>query len=171
MFFCPVYGLDRAVDDRRAFHRVCVQGICDALRRDGGGKVPRRHQLANELWDSFEGRPAPEFAEGYWKTVEKFLNLMVDFMVQDDRNLVEWMRSIKAPVSVYMASDGLVGTLPEEYKEECACRSRRAGRFPSTVVILIFWQITSWFKDCRRFTCRYCVSSVRKTRLDYLLGS
>lgn len=120
MFFCPVYGLDRAFDDRRAFHRVCMQGICDALRRDGGGKIPRRHQLANELWDSFEGRPAPEFAEGYWKTVEKFLNLMVDFMVKEDRNLVEWMGTIKAPVSVYMASEGMVGTLPEEYREEWA---------------------------------------------------
>ena len=113
-----------------------MEGICDALRRDGGGKVPRRHQLAQELWDSFEGRPAPEFAVGYWTTVEKFLNLMVDFMLKGDRDLIQWMRTIKAPLSIYIASEGMVGTLPLQYREEWGDLGMRLA-FPEGKKVLI----------------------------------
>jgi len=136
MFYCPIYNLSNALCDRRAFHAVCMEGICDALRRDGGGKVPRRHQLAQELWDSFEGRTAPEFAVGYWTTVEKFLNLMVDFMLKGDRDLIQWMRTIKAPLSIYIASEGMVGTLPLQYREEWGDLGMRLA-FPEGKKVLI----------------------------------
>ncbi|ETW75335.1 hypothetical protein HETIRDRAFT_461285 [Heterobasidion irregulare TC 32-1] len=151
MFQCPVYGLDGFdLDDpvaRRAFHKVCMEGICDALRRDGGGKVPRRHQLANELWDAFNGLPTPEFSQTYWKTVEKFMNLMVEFMLtQGGRGstggkrsmepLLDWMKAIKAPVSVYMASEGMIRTLPERYRADWADLGTRMC-FPDARIIRV----------------------------------
>lgn len=151
MFQCPVYGLDGFdLDDpvaRRAFHKVCMEGICDALRRDGGGKVPRRHQLANELWDAFNGLPTPEFSQTYWKTVEKFMNLMVEFMLTQGAHgstggkrsmepLLDWMKAVKAPVSVYMASEGMIGTLPERYREDWADLGTRMC-FPDARIIRV----------------------------------
>ncbi|KAF2135751.1 uncharacterized protein K452DRAFT_164934 [Aplosporella prunicola CBS 121167] len=52
-YACPFYGIDAGMlqDEARlrAFYGMCCEGICDLLRRDGGGRVPRRHQLAREL--------------------------------------------------------------------------------------------------------------------------
>ena len=52
-YACPFYGINKSILTNPAhlhdFHRICCEGICDLLRRDGGGRVPRRHQLAQEL--------------------------------------------------------------------------------------------------------------------------
>ncbi|KDN35741.1 acetyl-CoA synthetase-like protein [Tilletiaria anomala UBC 951] len=134
-YLCPVYGLENMVLesslDRKAFHEVCCEGICDLLRRDGGGKIARRHQLAKELKDAFEGRPAPEFSTTYWRTVERFLDLMVDFMLCGHMDSAEyelenrpleafmrWQSSLAAPVSVYIASEGMKRTIPKHMQEE-----------------------------------------------------
>lgn len=58
-YACPVYGIDKSTLSDPAhlhdFHRICCEGICDLLRRDGGGRVPRRHQLAQELVSATPG--------------------------------------------------------------------------------------------------------------------
>lgn len=138
-YACPAYGIETGILGNpmqlHAFHRVCCEGICDLLRRDGGGRVPRRHQLAQELADAFAGKPGvPEFSQTYWRTVEHFLNLMLEFMLRDDfagvavahdappvlAPFLEWQRRLKAPVSVYVAREGIRMSIPENMRGEWA---------------------------------------------------
>lgn len=137
-YACPVYGIDKSTLSDPAhlhdFHRICCEGICDLLRRDGGGRVPRRHQLAQELSDAFAGKPhVPAFSMTYWRTVEHFLNLLIDFMLRDDftgvaasaddsalSSFMEWQRALKAPVSLYIAQDGMKKSIPKSFQAEWA---------------------------------------------------
>ncbi|PVH94308.1 acetyl-CoA synthetase-like protein, partial [Periconia macrospinosa] len=136
-YACSVYGIEANIlsdsSQLHEFNRVCCEGICDLLRRDGGGRIARRHQLAQELSDAFAGKhDVPEFSLTYWRTVEHFLKLMLEFMLREDfegvetaaadappmRAYLEWEKSLKAPVSVYIAEDGMKKTIPESYMEE-----------------------------------------------------
>ncbi|KAH8693160.1 Alpha/Beta hydrolase protein [Talaromyces proteolyticus] len=133
-YACPVYGIDKGILADKVhlhnFYRICCEGICDLLRRDGGGRVPRRHQLAQELSDAFAGKPnVPEFSTTYWRTVEHFLDLMLEFMLREDFpgvttvtdapamfTFLEWQRTLKTPVSLYIAQDGMKKSIPESFQ-------------------------------------------------------
>ena len=141
---CPVYGVGRGMmgdaGKLRDFHRVACEGMADLIRRDGSGRIARRHQMARGLLDAFEGGAGvPETMVGFWGTIEKMLDLSMGFMLGEEFEgeggdgagggdedahpmaaYFEWERGLKAPVSVYVAEDGIVKSLPGVYREEWA---------------------------------------------------
>lgn len=133
---CPLYGVERdTLSDASKLHefnRIACEGMCDLIRRDGSGRIPRRHQMAEGLFDAFLAKPdTPETMIAFWKAIAHLLKLTLEFMLKDDFEGVnvsadappmaaylKWERSLKAPVSVYIAEDGIVKSLPKSYQEE-----------------------------------------------------
>ncbi|PCH35877.1 ketoacyl-synt-domain-containing protein [Wolfiporia cocos MD-104 SS10] len=91
---------------------------------------PVRHRLAQEFEDAAEGRDAPEYMQMWWYAFKRTAIGIYEFMfglLPEDRPysvdamreaLVEWMRSIHVPVTLFIASDGVAKGIPPEIMEE-----------------------------------------------------
>ncbi|PCH38979.1 KR-domain-containing protein [Wolfiporia cocos MD-104 SS10] len=91
---------------------------------------PIRHRLAQEFEDAAEGRDAPEYMQMWWYAFKRTAIGIYEFMfglLPEDKPysvyalreaLVEWMRLIHVPVTLFIASDGVAKGIPPEVLEE-----------------------------------------------------
>jgi len=137
-FLAPVFGLDISKipldhpDARRAFLDEGFNNLFAMIHRDGRGNLPKRHQLANDLRDAYNGLPTSPFIEIFRIALDRFLNQIFDFLLTlkqearvmgDDKIgkefLEDWLRSLKAPVTAYLGTYGMLGSLiPEKHPQE-----------------------------------------------------
>ncbi|KAJ7716664.1 hypothetical protein DFH07DRAFT_862045 [Mycena maculata] len=112
---------------RLTFIANSFRSVCDSTRRDGGGELPRRHELAQDLMNAFNGKASSDFARSFFKTMELYLGAVFDLVtsLSADRepenlmhSLTTWIRSVKAPATVYVASTGVIGEIPQQHREE-----------------------------------------------------
>ncbi|KAJ6619848.1 Alpha/Beta hydrolase protein [Mycena sp. CBHHK59/15] len=155
--FCPGIGFHSAAQqdsavgvlgpaERQEFLAVSFQSVCTMIRNDGDGNVPRRHKLADDLMGAFNGTPNSEFIQAFYKTMDQLLNAVFDFIVglsEEERGgatlvdrLVSWLGSVKAPMTLYLASHGTLGQVAPEYREQWADLGARLCRVPPRLVYL-----------------------------------
>lgn len=135
-FIIPTLGVDISripLSDpraRKAFVDASVDNILLMTRADMKGRDPKRHQLANDIKAAYEGLDAPQSVMEYKAEVDHFLDSVFDFMLalqhyhsngRSDRVastefMEEWMRSVRAPVGVYLGTYGMLHTYtPVQY--------------------------------------------------------
>ncbi|KAJ6574353.1 hypothetical protein B0H19DRAFT_1371452 [Mycena capillaripes] len=112
----------------KAHHERGVRGLCALLR---GHEDPWPRKFGDCIWERWNGRMrAEEMSElmaamyenvvGFAKAFEFALSLAGERRVYTEvmRGMIAWMREVKAPVTLYKASRGLVaGFAPEAQKE------------------------------------------------------
>jgi hypothetical protein len=100
------------------------------LRQDDGGLFPNQKEAADQLRNVSEGRDASPAIKVRWEKMKVTLLQMLDFLgtlvgpeisnltVEESMvSLVKWLKAVKAPASVYVASNGTVDCLPEEARQ------------------------------------------------------
>jgi hypothetical protein len=110
----------------RAFEVVDTQ-----LRQDDGGFFPNQVEIADQIRNASEGRDASPAIKVRWERMKKALLLLLDFLAslagpeisnltveESMALLVKWLKGVKAPVSVYIASNGVIECLPEEVRQD-----------------------------------------------------
>lgn len=122
-FLAPTLGVNVSKislaeeEARQIFIDASRSTLVDATRCDGGGSVLKRHQLADDLSAAFRELPVSSFAQGFKETLDQFLNQIFDFLLSfqafpSPMNALEsWMKSVKAPISIYLGSYGLPGSV------------------------------------------------------------
>ncbi|KAG9225431.1 hypothetical protein PLEOSDRAFT_163722 [Pleurotus ostreatus PC15] len=132
-FLAPTLGVDvsqRSLHDpcaRKEFIDASVFNLLAMTRRDGGGNVPKRIKLANDLFDAYQGRPVTPFMETNHATLIRFLNQIFDtllFLTGDAGHshsaltaLETWLQKVKAPLTVYLGTYGMVGSVLPEHRQ------------------------------------------------------
>lgn len=128
-FLAPVLGLNasqRPLDHpaaRNEFLAASISNLLAMTRRDGGGNVPKRLQLANDLSAAYDERPVSPFIQVYKATLDRFLNRIFDFLLSLSVEstlpalpaLHLWLQKVKAPVSAYLGSYGMLGSVRPEH--------------------------------------------------------
>ncbi|KAF8893744.1 Alpha/Beta hydrolase protein [Mucidula mucida] len=110
-FLAPVLGLNasqRPLDHpaaRNEFLAASISNLLAMTRRDGGGNVPKRLQLANDLSAAYDERPIFDF----------LLSLSVESTLPALPALHLWLQKVKAPVSAYLGSYGMLGSVRPEH--------------------------------------------------------
>ncbi|KDQ22829.1 hypothetical protein PLEOSDRAFT_1087338 [Pleurotus ostreatus PC15] len=101
----------------KEFIDASFSNLVALTRRDGGGNLPRRVEVANGVVDALHGRPISPFIRSYYTAVEQFLNQVFDFLLflithDADKHsglvvLEAWLQKARAPISVYLGSYGM----------------------------------------------------------------
>ncbi|KAJ7320878.1 Alpha/Beta hydrolase protein [Mycena albidolilacea] len=133
VFLCPEIGVhasgEHVIDRPMARERFIAnsfRSVCDITRRDGGGTA-RRHELAQDLMNAFNGEAASDFAKTFFRTMELYLGAVFDLVIdmserRDAESLMEgltaWIKSLKATATVYIASNGVLGEIPTQHRRE-----------------------------------------------------
>lgn len=137
-FLAPVFGLDISKtplehpNARRAFLDEGLENLFVMIRRDGRGNLPKRQKMANDLRDAYRGLPTSPFIDNFRTVLDRFLNQIFDFLLTlkeegrtagDDKPgkefLENWLKSLKAPVTAYLGTYGMLGSLiPEKHPLE-----------------------------------------------------
>ncbi|KAJ6569028.1 hypothetical protein B0H19DRAFT_1065809 [Mycena capillaripes] len=119
--------LDFSPAGRRAFLAMSFDGTFRMIRSDGDGNVARRHKLASDLMGAFHGHPNSEFVATFYKTIEDLVHSGLEFLLslvkargesQLLNSLVDWIETVKAPVTVYVASNGMLSIVEPDYSEQ-----------------------------------------------------
>ncbi|KAJ7756758.1 Alpha/Beta hydrolase protein [Mycena maculata] len=134
VFLCPDIGVhatrEHSIDSpmaRPTFIANSFRSVCDLTRRDGGGELPRRHELAQDLMNAFSGEAASDFARSFANTMEPYLGAVFDLVtgMSQDREpetlmdcLVTWMRSVKVAATLYIGSTGVIAEIPQHHREK-----------------------------------------------------
>ncbi|KAK0437128.1 Alpha/Beta hydrolase protein [Desarmillaria tabescens] len=143
-FLAPALGVDvtkmplQHPRARKEFIDTSFDNLVTIIRRDGGGNVLRRHRLADGLSDARKGLPTAPFIQSHKDILDRFLNQVFDFILVVCRNsempaseiaqrgsgqktinaLEEWLQSVNAPVSIYLGSYGMIGSVPVEHRKD-----------------------------------------------------
>lgn len=137
LLLCPGIGLhikenqplDFGPAGRRDFLTICFDGACRMLLRTDGGNVVRRHRHALDLRAAFNGHPDSELASRLYNNLEDLVNASFDFIISllktgDATRLLDsfvgWIESVNAPITVYVASKGMLPLMMPEYSEQWA---------------------------------------------------
>ncbi|KDR68930.1 hypothetical protein GALMADRAFT_145946 [Galerina marginata CBS 339.88] len=109
---------------RQEMIAVNVENLFALTYRDGRENLPQRHKLANELRMAYNDRPSSATADSIRIAYNRFLNQIFDFLLKlkDDAQargqdgqemgfLEDWLKLVKAPVTAYLAMNGLLGCL------------------------------------------------------------
>ncbi|KAG9225434.1 hypothetical protein CCMSSC00406_0002937 [Pleurotus cornucopiae] len=132
-FLAPTLGIDvertplHHTNARKEFIDASFSNLVALTRRDGGGNLPRRVEVANGVVDALHGRPISPFIRSYYTAVEQFLNQVFDFLLflithDADKHsglvvLEAWLQKARAPISVYLGSYGMVGSILPKHCE------------------------------------------------------
>jgi hypothetical protein len=117
---------------RNSFLERGLKVVDTQLRQDDGGLFPNQKEAADQLREVTEGRESTPAIKKRWERMTATLFQMLDFLpsivepeaankqtvAESMASLTSWMRGVKAPVSVYVASNGTVDCLPEDIREE-----------------------------------------------------
>ncbi|KAK0460012.1 Alpha/Beta hydrolase protein [Desarmillaria tabescens] len=143
-FLAPVLGVDVTQTPlqypraRKEFIDASFDNLVVMTRRDGGGNVPRRHRLADGLSDARKGLPTAPFIQSHKDILDRFLNQVFDFMLvicgisegsaSSDiacepghkviKALEDWLKAVDAPVSIYLGSYGMIGSIPVKHRKD-----------------------------------------------------
>ncbi|KAJ8689183.1 hypothetical protein PTI98_013234 [Pleurotus ostreatus] len=145
-FLAPTLGIDvertplHHTNARKEFIDASFSNLVALTRRDGGGNLPKRVEVANGVVDALHGRPISPFIRSYYTAVEQFLNQVFDFLLflsTDDKQsglavLEAWLQKVRAPISVYLGSYGIVGSVLPEHCDMWYVRIRRC--FPQAEI-------------------------------------
>ncbi|KAF5366566.1 hypothetical protein D9758_008985 [Tetrapyrgos nigripes] len=111
---------------RDAYKERMIQSLYDAATREG------RTQILEVFRDAWQGRPAPETYIQIAETMKHYADECLDFIASFPvygrqeghvrerilKTLEDWLRTINVPVSLYVASRGVIGSLDGEEKEK-----------------------------------------------------
>lgn len=117
---------------REHFLKQGLKVVDTQLRQDDGGLFPNQREAADQIRDVSEGKESTPAIKQRWERMKATLLQMLDFLpsiadpdvvnkqtVEESMTgLLNWMRGVKAPVSVYVASNGMIDCLPEEVREQ-----------------------------------------------------
>ncbi|KAG7444136.1 uncharacterized protein BT62DRAFT_995578 [Guyanagaster necrorhizus] len=145
-FLAPVLGIDVTKTPlqhpraRKEFIDTSLDNLVAMTRRDGGGNVPRRHRLADGLADARKGLPTAPFIQSHKDVLDRFLSQVFDFMLticgisempasseiaqrepdgrKNIKALEDWLKRVNAPVSIYLGSYGMIGSVPVEHRKD-----------------------------------------------------
>ncbi len=91
--------------------------IIDLTRRDDGGHNPRRHKLADDLAAGYQNpQDAAPATRAFLGAVCSHTARCLKFLGTYGRDLTmfgEWIKGIKAPMTVYVASEGMIAHMPD----------------------------------------------------------
>jgi hypothetical protein len=95
-----------------------IEGLAEMFRRD---KEPRRQKLADELISAYHGQPSTELGTLLAKMFKKTIGNTMDFASRlkesEGESLVHavarWLKTIKSPMTVYVATHGVQLGLPQ----------------------------------------------------------
>jgi hypothetical protein len=107
-----------AFTDRKAYLEKRMHVLAQMFKRDS---LPMRQKLADEMLDAFYGRPSSEMATKLAEMLPKISLLIFDFIdrmreSENEKRMValrRWIGTIKAPVTVYIAEEGIQVGLPQ----------------------------------------------------------
>ncbi|KAJ7320884.1 hypothetical protein DFH08DRAFT_890482, partial [Mycena albidolilacea] len=126
VFLCPEIGVhasgEHVNDEPMAQQRFIASSflsVCDMTRRDGGG-IARRHELAQNLMNAFNGEAASDHAQSLCETMDLYLGAHVGEKNAEGlmEGLTAWIRSAKATATVYITSNGVFGEIPTQHRRE-----------------------------------------------------
>jgi pimeloyl-ACP methyl ester carboxylesterase len=96
--------------------------------RDDGGNNPANLRRIAELHQAHDSEIAKGFTHTYWLNFKMLVRLSTAFMLSISNNdpsqevralaIAAWMKKIKANVSAVVATQGIIGTLPPDAREE-----------------------------------------------------
>ncbi|KAK7039644.1 Alpha/Beta hydrolase protein [Favolaschia claudopus] len=137
IFLCPEIGVvwrdDGKLEDdvqvaRRRFVANSFRSVCEITRRDMGGQDVRRHELADDLIRALDGiEPSSDFAVLFFETMGCYLGAVFDLVIgmsekRDSESLMEglamWIRTLKAPMTVFVCSNGVIGEVPQRCRKD-----------------------------------------------------
>ncbi|KAJ7145712.1 hypothetical protein C8R44DRAFT_863576 [Mycena epipterygia] len=116
-----------AATERRIFIANAFGSVHDMTRRDGGGTLARRHELAQDLMNAFNGDASTDLGRSFSRIMAQYLGAVFDFVTSmvEDREagslmdcLPVWIRSVKAGSTIYVASNGVIGVVPQQHRME-----------------------------------------------------
>lgn len=130
-FLAPLVGIDTshtslsAPNAREEFLDASYSNLIAMTRRDGGGNVPKRLKFADELSDARKGQSDNQIAVLFKETLDRFLNQIFDFLLHLETEsqlpvlsaLEDWLKVLKAPVTIFIGSYGMAGSIPVEHRE------------------------------------------------------
>ncbi|KAJ6544153.1 hypothetical protein B0H19DRAFT_1267456 [Mycena capillaripes] len=112
VFLCPEIGVHASrkhpIDDpvaRPTFIANSFRSVCEITQKDGGGTLQRRHELARDLMNAFNGEVSSDFARAFFKTMHLYLGAVFDLVTSMSEKrepedlmdgLAAWIRSVKA---------------------------------------------------------------------------
>lgn len=118
-------------DCRGLFLERGFEVVDTQLRQEDGGLFPNQREYADQIRAVSQGASTSPATKIRWDRMKRTLEQMLDFIVslsdlppaaltldQAMESLLKWMRVVKAPVSVYVAKEGMVNCLPEKLREE-----------------------------------------------------
>ncbi|KAG7094092.1 hypothetical protein E1B28_007710 [Marasmius oreades] len=149
VFFAPPMGLDidLSVMSRDQVRAQFVEKnyffVCHLLRKDSGGKVVRRHKLADGLTEAWKRIPVDPFLRNFGDFLEVFLSAVYDFLEEittrdrvrspDMGALSRWLRQLNCPVTVFLADKGIHSCIPAHAQQEWEDIGIRRG-FPGAEI-------------------------------------
>ncbi|KAJ8089407.1 hypothetical protein PM082_014655 [Marasmius tenuissimus] len=149
VFFAPPMGLDTDLTSmsrdqiRAQFVEKNYFFVCHLLRKDLGGKVVRRHKLADGLTEAWEKKPVDPFLRNFGDFLEVFLSAVYDFLEEvtsrdrirppDSRALSRWLKELRCPITVFLADKGIHSCIPAHSQQEWVDIGIRRG-FPSAII-------------------------------------
>lgn len=126
LFVSPIFLLDEeSVQNRWPSRKVIKQAldtVCDCHNRD---PRPARHLIAQEVTDAFNGLEVRDYIKGFYGVFEKMTVATTRFLIDlvgehgshhpDNvrQHLSYWMNQVKAPLTVYVAHNGIGATIPD----------------------------------------------------------
>lgn len=132
----PVIGDFKKVDanDSEVRSRFLERGfevVDKQLRQDDGGLFSNQKEAADLIRDVSTGKSTNPAGKLRWERMKGTLLQMLEFfgalagpdisnltVEESMASLIRWMKVVKAPVSVYVASNGMVDCIPEEARPQ-----------------------------------------------------
>ncbi|KAF9029928.1 hypothetical protein BDZ89DRAFT_1065026 [Hymenopellis radicata] len=116
----PGYGSEVSRDTVQGL-KSCIDAnmsiIGGLIRRDDGGDNARRHRLADDLAAGYQNpQDAAPHTRAFLGTVCSHTARVLKFLDTHGRDMemfAAWMKGIRAPMTVYVASEGMIAHVPE----------------------------------------------------------
>jgi len=127
----------------RELVREGVLLLADVYARDGS---PGREEMGKEYLNLFDGivtkSNASKFVGSTYDVVESFIYSSLNFLLAmsagdlsalHDR-LIQWLRVVKAPLTVYVATEGMIACLPPHMRKDWEDLGARSCRSDAEVI-------------------------------------
>ncbi|PPQ77928.1 hypothetical protein CVT25_015403 [Psilocybe cyanescens] len=124
-FIAPLLGVDISrvsLSDpgaQQEFFNASVSNLVGMTHRDNKGKDAKQHRIADDLQAAYQGLPTSPFMTRSKGIMDGFLNHSLRHGDENRKGMEfvqGWLREVKAPVTVYLATYGILGLYaPDQY--------------------------------------------------------
>lgn len=126
LFYSSIFQIDEETVQRgspsQKLVALVITSICDLYRRD---KNPARRRIADELGAALDGGEVTPYIKSYFTTSETITAMTAKFVLDlaggeidsIPEAIRDWVRQVRAPVSLYLASEGISKCITDSAKE------------------------------------------------------